>query len=105
MGERLERRYLDSLEGWVAGGGAAGSRQAQIVEPFEKLVFLNTSPSERAELVNGDDSGYGYRVEVCVGLTKHRVTPQLQFAEPGRIETLCAGTSVFRMLRARAGLE
>ena len=103
--EPLERQYLESLDGWVAGGGAADSLQAEVVEPCEKLVFIHASPSERAAAVDGDEEAYGSRVVTCVRFTENRVRPQPAFADPDAVATMCGGAALFRTLCARAGLD
>jgi hypothetical protein len=106
VSQRLEQKYLATLDRWAARGLNTSTLQDSVVATCGKLVMITSSKSDAAALATTWRDEFDFRVDVCTNLTVHRVEKQPRFADPKIVNLVCVKSSVslYRTLCKRAGL-
>jgi hypothetical protein len=104
--EKLEDRYFQTLDDWVARGGVVSEVQQAVVEPCGKLVLLTARAGEKVALTTTRRSEFHFRVDVCTKITVNRLYPQPQFKRVEVVNAVCDGdVGLFARLCKRSGLR
>lgn len=87
--EKLEQRYFDTLDAWVARGGPMDEVQQTVVQTCGKLVMLMASAAEKMALATARREDFHFRVAVCTKITVNRVHPQPEFEKRETVAIIC----------------
>lgn len=90
----LERKYLQTLDDWVARGAPMAELQDTVVSTCGKFVLLTTSTTERASLLTTARDEFDFRVDVCTKMMVHRVHPQKEFQDTVILNAVCRRSEV-----------
>jgi hypothetical protein len=106
LAQDLEKRYLSTLDEWVAKGGPVSEIQERVVGTCGKLILAAASPSERVTLSTTQRDEFDFRVDVCSKMTVHRVHKQPEFENREIIKNICGGNSlpIFKRLCKHSGI-
>jgi hypothetical protein len=104
--DKLETKYLTTLDSWVARGAPISEVQDTVVGTCGKLVMVTVNGLEKAQLTSTSRTEFDFRVDVCTKLTVNRAYPQPEFQDTTIVGGICRRSDVeaFKLLCRRAKL-
>lgn len=106
MARELEKKYLSTLDAWVAKDGPVSDIQDTVIGTCGKLVLVAATASEKVALSTTQRAEFDFRVDVCAKMTVNRVHKQPEFEKPEILKSICGDSSLalFKRLCKHSGI-